>query len=130
MDFKPVTDLSPQELPDGFSTSDPHGKKSAQDQQDAVARKHGVLEQALTPEALARLGRIKLVKPEKAEKIENVIVSMAMSGKLPGPINEGKLIEMLERGNRKEQREDSKISFQRKRYAFDSDDEDDDEDEL
>lgn len=57
---------------------------------------------------------------------------MAMQGKLPGQINEGKLIEMLERGVRSAGQRDQgqKISIQRKRYAFDSDDDDDDDDLL
>jgi programmed cell death protein 5 len=57
---------------------------------------------------------------------------MAMQGKLPGKINEGQLIEMLERGVRGAGQNDKgqKISIQRKKYAFDSDDEDDDEDLL
>eukprot|EP00980_Cylindrotheca_fusiformis_P023531 scaffold10571_cov154-Cylindrotheca_fusiformis.AAC.9 len=67
----------------------------------------------------------------KAVAVENGIVSMAMQGKLPGRINEGKLIEMLERGVRVagQQEPGQKISIQRKRYAFDSDDDDDDDDE-
>ena len=57
-----------------------------------------------------------------------MIVSMAMTGKLPGRINEGKLIEMLEGIGAKQQA--TSISIQRKRYAFDSDDEDDNDDDL
>lgn len=55
---------------------------------------------------------------------------MAMQGKLPGVINEGKLVEMLERIGRNESATTSKISIQRKKYAFDSDDEDDNDDDL
>ena len=36
------------------------------------------------------------MKAEKAKAVEGMIASMAMQGKLPGQINEGKLIEMLE----------------------------------
>ena len=125
----PVSDLAPDELPQGFSAADPSGDGKQQQKQQQEEQKQAILEQALTPEALARLRRIKLVKADKVAKLENAIASMAMSGKLPGPINEGKLIEMLERGTAKEQKaSDTKISIQRKRYAFDSDDEDDDDD--
>lgn len=69
------------------------------------------------------------MKPEKASAVENLISSMAMQGKLPGRINEGRLIEMLEGlGAKESTASSSKISIQRKRYAFDSDDEDDDDD--
>ena len=55
---------------------------------------------------------------------------MAMSGKLPGRINEGKLIEMLEGIGAKQQQTRSTINIQRKKYAFDSDDDDNDDDLL
>jgi programmed cell death protein 5 len=134
MDNLAPAQLAANELPDGFTAADPQGgagggaagggNSSEQDDQ-----KMAILQQTLTPEALARLRRIKLVKASKATALENSIVSLAMSGKLPGKINEGKLIEMLERGVAREPRS-STISFQRKRYAFDSDDEDDNDDDL
>lgn len=69
------------------------------------------------------------MKPEKATAVENLIFSMAMQRKLPGRVNEGRLIEMLEGlGAQQSAAASSKISIQRKRYAFDSDDEDDDDD--
>jgi programmed cell death protein 5 len=71
------------------------------------------------------------VKPDKATKVENQLVSMALQGKLPGVVNEGKLIEMLERiGINQSTTAANKISIQRKKYAFDSDDEDDNDDDL
>lgn len=69
-----------------------------------------------------------LVKPEKVVAVENMIVSMAVSGKLPGRVTEGKLIEMLE-GIGAKQRQTATINIQRKRYAFDSDEDDDDNDD-
>jgi|Transcript_24966 programmed cell death protein 5 len=70
-----------------------------------------------------------LVKAEKAKAVEGMIASMAMQGKLPGQINEGKLIEMLEGIGAKEKSGNSgKIQIQRKKYAFDSESEDDDDD--
>ena len=54
---------------------------------------------------------------------------MAMQGKLPGRINEGRLIEMLEGlGGKQNSSTSTRISIQRKQYAFDSDDDDDDDD--
>jgi programmed cell death protein 5 len=134
--LQPVSNINPDELPEGFSTMDPNSKQSSasnapqqqQQQQQQEEQKHAILQQALTPEALERLGRIKLVKQQKAVQVENAIVSMAMSGKLPGRINEGKLIEMLERGNAKAAATGpASISIQRKKYALDSDDDNDDD---
>lgn len=59
-------------------------------------------------------------------------MAMALQGKLPAAINEGKIIEMLERmGMKQSNAAANKISIQRKKcYAFDSDDEDDNDDDL
>jgi programmed cell death protein 5 len=128
------SNINPGDLPDGFSTRGPQAQPDgAQNKQMQDEQKAMILEQACTPEALARLGRIKLVKPEKVEAVENSIVAMATQGKLPARINEGKMIEILERGSMKKAGEAEKaqrISIQRKRYALDSDDEDDNDDDL
>eukprot|EP00586_Coscinodiscus_wailesii_P023179 CAMPEP_0172509710 /NCGR_PEP_ID=MMETSP1066-20121228/222328_1 /TAXON_ID=671091 /ORGANISM="Coscinodiscus wailesii, Strain CCMP2513" /LENGTH=141 /DNA_ID=CAMNT_0013288323 /DNA_START=194 /DNA_END=619 /DNA_ORIENTATION=+ len=138
---QPIGDMiDPSQIPEGFSAVDPSAPAGAASQQsqmpqkaEAEARKQAILEQALTIEALERLRRIKLVKPERAVKIESSIVSMAMQGRLPGKINEGRLIEMLEGligGERQREPEAGKISIQRKKYAFDSDEDDDDDEDL
>jgi len=138
--LQPVSNIDPSELPKGFTTSDPTGRNTsnggdasssaAAEKQQREEQKQNILEQVLEPEALARLRRIKLVKPEKAAKLENAIASMAMSGRLPGRINEGKLIEMLERGASAENATEKPIRIQRKKYAIDSDDENDNDDDL
>jgi DNA-binding TFAR19-related protein (PDSD5 family) len=61
------------------------------------------------------------------------IVSLAMQGKLPGKINEPKLIEFLERAEAsaaKSTPAEQRISIQRKKYAFDEDSDDDNDDDL
>ena len=140
MDKLSPANVGIDELPEGFTTVNPNGggpgnsneaefKKLAMKEQRQM-----ILEQSMDSQALARLGRIRLVKPEKAASVENTIVSMAMQGKLPGKINEGKLVEILERRNRQEARTSEGgsrgIQIQRKRYALDSDDEEDDDDDL
>lgn len=138
-----MSQLAPEDIPEGFSSVDPHGgggggdNAPSADQAKKAAiqeQKQMIMEQACTKEALARLGRIKLVKPDKAAAVENLIVSMAMQGKLPGPINEGKLIEILERGSMSGARgassQEQRISIQRKNYGMDSDDEVDNDDDL
>eukprot|EP00815_Leptocylindrus_aporus_P002114 CAMPEP_0116056794 /NCGR_PEP_ID=MMETSP0322-20121206/4228_1 /TAXON_ID=163516 /ORGANISM="Leptocylindrus danicus var. apora, Strain B651" /LENGTH=112 /DNA_ID=CAMNT_0003540683 /DNA_START=91 /DNA_END=425 /DNA_ORIENTATION=+ len=93
-------DVSPDELPEGFSTADPTGMDTGRaaggKAQEAEAKKAAILEQCMTAEARERLSRIKMVKLDKAKQVERMIVSFAMQGKLPGKITEGKLIEMLE----------------------------------
>ncbi|GKY91585.1 hypothetical protein MPSEU_000130400 [Mayamaea pseudoterrestris] len=132
MDNLQPADIDPSELPEGFSAPNASKNNAAQQQaQAAEEQRDAILSQVLSPEALARLRRIKLVKQAKAEQVEKTIVSMAMSGKLPGTISEDKLIEMLERGNRQgASKETNSISIQRKQYAMDSDDENDNDDDL
>jgi programmed cell death protein 5 len=128
--------VAPNELPDGFtmagdtlgnpaSDAEQQPKKASQVEE----QRKMVLEQVCTQEALARLGRIRMVREDKAKAIEDSIVSMAFSGRLHGKINESKMIEILERGNsRLSSASDGQISIQRKRYAFDSDSESCDDD--
>ena len=145
--LSPAT-VGANELPDGFTQMNPNGGGAAgtggvgdsggdnNKQMQIQQQKQMILEQAMDLQALARLGRIRLVKPQKAAEIENTIVSMAMQGKLPGKINEGKLVEILERKSRQEARmsanagASSGIQIQRKRYSLDSDDEEDDDDDV
>jgi programmed cell death protein 5 len=143
--MEPATDIKPEELPEGFtmggggggSNGGPAGGagggEDAMKKQAIQEQKAMIMDQACTKEALARLGRIKLVKADKAAAVENMIVSMAMQGKLPGKITEDKLIEILERGSMQggdSGGSSSRISIQRKNYGFDSDDDDNDDDLL
>lgn len=132
-------DVKPDEIPEGFtsagagtsSTGAAAGGEKQTEAQQRDAQRQAVLEQAMTPEALARLRRVKLVKADKAARVEATITSMAMQGRLPGPINEGKLIEIMEGLDAKQSSAGSgKINIQRKKYAFDSDDDDDNDDDL
>jgi programmed cell death protein 5 len=140
--LQPVSNLDPNDVPAGFSMADPNAPSGAAASQgaaaagadDTAAQKQAVLEQALTPDALARLRRIKLVKPAKAASVENAVVNMAVTGKLSTAITESKLIEMLERGSAALTRgaaaqQKNSISIQRKKYAMDSDDDSDDNDD-
>lgn len=140
MDNMEASNIDPNDMPAGFSSVDPtganagsqQGGKGGGSQQQQQEQKEAILQQALTPEALARLRRIKLVKPPKAAQLENALVNMAVNGKLPGRVSEAKLIEMLERSIKGSAGSgaDSGIRIQRKKYAFDSDDEDDNDDDL
>jgi hypothetical protein len=58
--------VAPSEIPDGFSLADPtgHAAAGASKQNDAAAQRdaqrQAILEQAMTPDALARLRRVKV----------------------------------------------------------------------
>lgn len=135
MDKVEQAKIDPNIIPDGFHAAYPDDgidnaatSEQKQKQQAMEEQRQAILHQALTSDALTRLNRIKLVKEAKAKSLESNIVSMVMSGKLGGQrINEGKLIEMLERGSAREARAAGSINIRRKKYAFDSDEEDDDD---
>ena len=76
---------------------------------------------------------LQIVKKERASAVEAMIANMALQGKIDSKITEGKLIEMLEGivgAQQKKAADAGKISIQRKKYNFDSDDEDDNDDDL
>lgn len=126
--IQPVTNLQPGDLPEGFTAIDPSAAASKTESAAQAEQKQSILQQVLTPEALARLGRIKLVNQARATQVENGIVALAMSGKLQGQINEAKLVELLERSSRQNAGAPVSVNIQRKKYAFDSDDSDNDDD--
>jgi programmed cell death protein 5 len=123
------SDISPEEIPEGFTTGAGPATEQQNESQKRELQRRGILEQSLTSEAWSRLGTIRLVKPEKVAIVENNIISMAMSGKLSGKINEGKLIEMLEGILARSNTSKTTINIQRKKYAFESDDEGEDADD-
>ncbi|MDI9619674.1 MAG: DNA-binding protein [Candidatus Nezhaarchaeota archaeon] len=60
------------------------------------ARKQAALRAILTPEARMRLANIKMVKPEFAEQLENQLIQLAQSGRLPVPVTDEHLKKILE----------------------------------
>jgi DNA-binding TFAR19-related protein (PDSD5 family) len=87
-------------------------------QQQDDARQH-VLQQILHPEAADRLGRIRLVKEERAADIENRLITLAQSGQLRQKVTEAQLKELLNAMS--ESKEEEKIVVNR-RKAWDDDD--------
>lgn len=72
--------------------------EKAQAEQEAVEReKQAALRQILTPEARQRLARIKLVKPEFAERLEIQLIQIAQTGKVKLPITDEQLRLLLSR---------------------------------
>jgi len=71
-------------------------EESANNEQYSEERKK-VLRQILTPEAKERLARIRLVKPEFVENVENQLISLALSGRLNNVIDDDTLVKLLEK---------------------------------
>jgi programmed cell death protein 5 len=56
-----------------------------------------VLRRILTPEARERLGRIRLAKPDVAAGVEQQLIALAASGRLPRAVDDATLRSLLER---------------------------------
>ncbi|MBI4009939.1 MAG: hypothetical protein HY361_01970 [Candidatus Aenigmarchaeota archaeon] len=66
------------------------------DEQKLEELKKKVMKVILSKEALERLGRIKLVKPELAAQLELYLVQLYQSGKIKGLITEEQIKMILE----------------------------------
>ena len=70
-------------------------QKQAREQDQLEAQKQALLAKILAPEARQRLNNLKMVKPEFAEQIELQLISMAQTGKLPIPLSDVQLKQIL-----------------------------------
>ncbi len=61
------------------------------------AERAEVLRRILTPEARERLGRIRLAKPDVAAGVEQQLIALAASGRLPRAVDDATLRSLLER---------------------------------
>lgn len=107
--------------------SGPGGAPSAADQsaqRDAEAsNRHAMLSQILDSAARDRLRRIALVKPDRAQGVEDLIMRMAKSGQIRQRISEQELVGLLEEISGQQAVEKEKIGTIRNlRRADDSDD--------
>ncbi|KAJ2673747.1 hypothetical protein IWW42_002159 [Coemansia sp. RSA 1085] len=80
------------------------------------------LDRVLDKDARQRLGTIKMVKPEKARKVEDAILRMAQVGQIRSKITEEQLKGILDQFNETQAKQDMKIVYNRKGFE-DSDDE-------
>lgn len=86
-----------------------------------------MLQQILSNEAREKLANIRLVKPERAEQVENYIINAAQSGRLAGAVTEEQIKDLLRNVTEQTQRQ-TKVTIMRRRPLYDDDDDDDDED--
>ncbi|KAK4248820.1 PDCD5-related protein [Corynascus novoguineensis] len=101
----------------------PGGGGSSQEQAQrhipAEARK-SVLNQILEPEAADRLGRIRLVKEQRATDVENRLIMLAQTGQLRQKVTETQLKELL--NAMADNKEEEKIVVNRRKGWEDDDD--------
>ena len=71
-------------------------EEQKQTQEDQIeAQKQALLRQLLTPEARQRLTNLKMIKPEFTDQIELQIIQLAQAGKLPIPLSDAQLKQIL-----------------------------------
>lgn len=70
-------------------------EQRAERQKTLETQKKALLRQVLTTEARQRLNRIKLVKPQFAERIELQLIQVAQSGRVRLPISDTQLKTIL-----------------------------------
>ncbi len=71
-------------------------EEQTQTQEDQLEQqKQNLLRQLLTPEARQRLTNLKMIKPEFTEQLELQIIQLAQTGKLPIPLTDQQLKQIL-----------------------------------
>ena len=98
-------------------------QRQAQEEQKSAMReqKQAMMVQLLSDEARIRLGNIAAVKPDKAERLENIILQNAQSGRFQGKVTEAQLIDLLEQVSGAEAATSSTV--ERKAHRFDEEEE-------
>lgn len=83
-----------EQLQDQAEAEQAEEQMEAQRQQ-AEAQKQAILRQHLTDGARKRLNTLKMSKPQHAERVEQQMIALARSGRIPGKIDEEKMKELL-----------------------------------
>ncbi|KAI0119717.1 double-stranded DNA-binding domain-containing protein [Daldinia grandis] len=107
----------------GAGSSGPsQGNQAEQQKQQEADARQSILNQILHPEAADRLGRIRLVKEERAADIENRLIMLARTGQLRQKVTEAQLKELLNAVA--DTKEEEKIVVNRRKNWDDEDDDD------
>lgn len=86
-------------------------------------QKFTLLSQVLEPSARERLSRVRMVRPERADQVEQYVVKMIQMGSIQRKLAEKDIVDLLDSLSRDEKKQ-SKIVFDRRLAP--ADDEDDD----
>jgi programmed cell death protein 5 len=70
-------------------------QRQAQAEQQMETQKQALLSKILAPEARQRLNNLKMVRQEFTEQIEMQLIEMAQTGKLPIPLSDTQLKQIL-----------------------------------
>ena len=70
-------------------------QRQAQAEQQLEDQKQALMAKILSPEARQRLNNLKMVRKDFAENIEMQLIEMAQTGKLPIPLSDAQLKQIL-----------------------------------
>lgn len=65
--------------------------------EEARRQREAILRRILTPEARERLANLRMVRPELVENVETQLIQLVYSGRLPTPVTDEMLKEILRR---------------------------------
>lgn len=106
------------------------GQNKNNNNEDKEELRHTMLSQILDASAAERLSRVRIVKSERADAVEQYIIKLATMGGISRKLSENDIVEILDGLSRGENRQSKgKIVFNRK-SNIESDNEDDDEDDF
>ncbi|CAM4746134.1 unnamed protein product [Rotaria magnacalcarata] len=110
------------ELQQQQTSSNKNSQSSAEEkQQQQEDMRNTMLSSLLTQEARARLNMIALTKPEKGRMIEDILIQNARRGAFGGrKVSEEQFIGLLEQVSKATEKK-TKVNFDRRRAALDSD---------
>lgn len=92
----------------------------AEKQARQMEMKNNILTTILDQKARARLNTIAQVKPERAQKVEMMLINMYQRRQIMGQVGEGELVKMLEEISKSEPK-GAKVNFDRRRVTLESD---------
>ena len=69
------------------------------------------------------MNSIALVKPERAERVEGMLIQMAQTGQINGKVGEAQLVDLLEKISSHSQKKTT-VKFDRRRLNLDDSDDD------
>ncbi|KAL3083310.1 hypothetical protein niasHS_011112 [Heterodera schachtii] len=95
-------------------------KRQAEQQEMA---KNSILTQIIDKEGMSRLSNLRAAKPEKARAVEGMLIEMARSGRIRGRMSDSELRTLLDRVSAAGGTKSTKVKYDRRRAAIDSDEE-------
>lgn len=87
----------------------------------AEEQKFSVLSQVLEPSARERLSRVRIVRPDRAEQVEQYLMKLIQIGSVTRKLGENDIVEILESLSRDEKKQ-SKIVYERRGAEVDDED--------